>query len=228
MNQQEKISNYEIDLSEINSLMMNTSSDVIKLVNVLKQKDILTFNHSVQVSKLINEYCRRYQINPSMQLEYVYGALIHDFGKIFIPKDILYKSSKLTFIERKKINKHSVDGYNFLKKVGVSSNIYIYALYHHLQFDCKNYSTIIDDYEITIDKKECLANLSSEQIMGIDLLKVCDSYDAMTTQRCYNKPKTKQEAINELVKNSKPVKDDNGNKQQQFNGIIVSNFIKIL
>lgn len=96
----------------------------------------------------------------------IFGAVLHDLGKRWIPKEILNKPEPLAEIERKLIRSHTLLGYNSLKDYGINDVILDMVLHHHDQTD-------VDHIKII-----CLA----------------DSYDAMTSDRPYQITKSVLEA----------------------------------
>ena len=186
---------------------------IVDLLELIKLKDPDTFIHSVNVSRYINKYCKYYKLPIEQVNELIHGALIHDIGKVFIDSKVLYKTSPLTDCEKNLIKKHTLIGYKFLKQNNSPENMYVYALYHHHRVDNKdgeyNFNKYIDD-----DKDLDFENYKQ----NIYLLNVCDSYDAMVSNRAYTYPKTKIEALKEI----------SNCKNTQFNSKIADNFIYMM
>ena len=115
------------------------------------------------------------------------GILLHDIGKIFIPKNILNKPGSLTDEEWKIIKRHPVDGFELLKNIkGMEISAEIIR-HHHERIDGKGYPD----------------GLKGDQIsMGAKIVCVVDSFEAMTADRPYRKAKLKEEAITQLIENS--------------------------
>ena len=99
-----------------------------------------------------------------------YAALLHDIGKIGIPKEIINKPSKLTDEEYEVIKTHPAIGSNILKEISEIPDIAIGARWHHERYDGKGYPDRLKGTEIP----------EIARIIG-----VADAYDAMTSNRSY-------------------------------------------
>lgn len=113
------------------------------------------------------------------------AALLHDYGKVLIPTEILDKQCSLTPDERKIMELHSEFGYELLKQLGVDEEVLYLVKYHHQQPDGKGYPPAEDNFEY---------NLS------LEILKAADKYSALTEDRCYHKAYTKEEALDIIYK----------------------------
>jgi diguanylate cyclase (GGDEF)-like protein len=130
-------------------------------------------------------------------------AKVHDVGKITIPDYILNKPGKLTPSEFDVIKKHSEAGYKIIKNITDSDFVSEAVLGHHEKWDGTGYPQ----------------GLKGEDIpMFARILSVADSYDAMTSNRIYNKIKTKEEAINEIKRCT----------GTQFDPKVVEAFLKVM
>lgn len=145
--------------------------------------DAYTSGHSFRVaeySKLIAQklgYCDE-------DLEDIYRiGLLHDIGKINIPKEILNKSGKLTEEEYEIIKNHAQYGYDILKGIDMLPNLAIGAGMHHERLDGRGYPHHRSEGEIPIIPR---------------IIAVADTFDAMNSTRPYREQMTKNEIINEL------------------------------
>lgn len=113
------------------------------------------------------------------------AAMLHDYGKVLIPKEILNKKGTLTQEEKKIMELHSELGYELLKGQGVNESVLNLIKYHHQKPDGSGYPAINNDYE---------HNLSAE------ILEAADMYSALTEERAYHKACTKEEALEIILK----------------------------
>lgn len=104
------------------------------------------------------------------------AAMLHDYGKILIPKKILDKEGPLTPEEKKIMELHSELGYELLKAQGVRESVCKLVKYHHQKPDGSGYPAINenDDFEYGIASQ---------------ILAAADIYSALTENRCYHKDK---------------------------------------
>lgn len=73
-------------------------------VETLKAVDSYTYHHSIRVADFSHILALRLGVNSPEILEY--AGLIHDLGKLFIPREILFKKGKLTEKEYEEVKKH--------------------------------------------------------------------------------------------------------------------------
>lgn len=143
--------------------------EIEEFLELIRQHSISTYIHCVRVAALTNSVCR-YLGYPEEQIkEIVYGALIHDIGKIKIPLGILEKADTLSLAEFEIIKLHPLKGYELVQ--GRFSPVVENAiLYHHERDDGSGYPH----------------RLSREHIpQEARIIAVCDIYEALTSKRCY-------------------------------------------
>jgi HD-GYP domain len=139
----------------------------------LKVFDDYTYYHSVNVAviSVILGYAIGLHRNDLYKLGL--GTLLHDIGKVFVPKELLNKPGKLTPEEFEKVKTHSWKGSDYLKEQGdipFESNITV--LTHHEKYDGSGYPN----------------NLIGEKIPDFGrIAAVADVYDALTSDRPYRK-----------------------------------------
>lgn len=150
-------------------------------------KDSYTQGHSKRVAIYSGEIARRMKLSPEEINTLYYIALMHDCGKIGIPDAILNKPDALTVAERNMIQSHTLLGGNVLKNFTAIPGIRDGALYHHERFDGQGYPSGLKGLQIPLYAR---------------IICIADSYDAMSSRRCYRKPFCKDRAIEELTANS--------------------------
>ncbi|GAB1158620.1 hypothetical protein YWY31_46450 [Paenibacillus illinoisensis] len=157
--------------------------DIEQQLNLFRYKDIDTFKHSKRVYKYALDLSELLELDNAEKRQFVLGALIHDIGKLEIPWSILNKKEKLTAEEWETIKGHVTWGKKMVMTNERFNDLIPYIELHHERFDGKGYPYGLRDREIP---RLCR------------MLTVIDSFDAMTTERPYQKTKTVDEAINEL------------------------------
>lgn len=173
------------------------------LVRLLEAKDVYTRGHSDRVAKYTEKIALKMNF-PQEEVESLRKiAQVHDIGKLGIQESILNKKEKLTEEDWKIIKGHPDIGEKILRPVVFNEGMLAIVRGHHERYDGKGYPDGIKGDDITI----------SSQIVS-----VADTYDAMTSTRAYRLSLSKEEAIEELKKNS----------GIQFNSRIVEAFLKVL
>ncbi len=128
------------------------------------------------------------------------AALLHDVGKIGCPDSILNKKDKLTKKEQEKVQEHPVVGAAILSPIKELGAIAREIKYHQERYDGKGYPEGLKGTEIPLIAR---------------IISVCDTFDAITTNRPYRQRKMDEIAVQEL-------KDNSGT---QFDPIVVSAFL---
>lgn len=113
------------------------------------------------------------------------SGLFHDIGKAFLRQDILNKPGALTVQERKHIETHPVLSYKEALNVGFSDVIANNILYHHENFDGTGYPAKIKGHRIP---------------SGARIIKITDTFDALTSDRPYRKALAIPEALSIMEK----------------------------
>lgn len=152
---------------------------------MIGERDCYTCEHSKNVARLMASFAEYFELPPEdVILAYVAG-MVHDVGKVNIPDYILNKPGRLTAEEFAEIKKHPSDGASMLTKVTGLEKVAEIVRYHHEWYDGSGYGT----------------GMSGEAIPFFSrMLAVCDSFDAMTTSRCYRRrPLSANQALEEIV-----------------------------
>lgn len=151
--------------------------------NIIDAKDEYTRGHSQRVAYYAREIARRMNMDEDTCRQLYYIALLHDIGKIGITDSILTKPGALTNEEREAIKQHVVIGGEILKDFNSIPGIAEGAMYHHERYDGKGYA----------------AGLSGDAIpLFARIICVADSFDAMSSARCYRGKLEMDYIVNEL------------------------------
>ena len=181
---QERKQRHEASL-ELNQAYRGT---VMLLSDVVEADDNYTADHCRSVVELVTEVADDMRIPHAARQELEFAALLHDVGKIAIPKEILNKPAKLTDEEFELIKTHTIEGQLLLDRVGgLLGRVGEIVRSCHERWDGKGYPD----------------GLAGEDIpLAARIVFCCDAYNAMTTDRPYRKAMTNDAAIAELRANS--------------------------
>lgn len=138
--------------------------------NTIDAKDPYTNGHSYRVATYARELAGRMGMSALEQENIYYIALLHDIGKIGVPDYILNKPGKLNDEELAIIRKHVTIGGEILADFTALEGITEGAKYHHERWDGKGYGEGLSELDIP---------------MVARIIGVADSYDAMSSDRCY-------------------------------------------
>lgn len=141
-------------------------------VNALALKiwayDESLYKHSINVAYISAQICYMNKYTSKQTKEIVTAALLHDVGKIKIPKSILFKKEHLTPEEFSVIKNHIVYGVAILKENGFNNSIIEYMKTHHENINGTGYPEGV-----------------TSMTPGGKIIAAVDKYDALTAKRCY-------------------------------------------
>lgn len=182
-----RVETYSSILDELKEAIDEKHIDLITsiktLISVINAKDRYTYGHVERVVYYSRLLADKLKLNEGDKKSFIYSAYMHDIGKINIDKEILNKKMPLTKEEWEILKQHPDNGVDIIKSVKSLSNIIPMIKHHHERYDGNGYPEKLKGEEIPY-----LARA----------LTVVDSFDAMTSNRPYNKRKTFEEAIEEL------------------------------
>ena len=158
--------------------------DLTKIVyRVIEFYDPYTAVHLQRVAELAWLVGENMGLTDDMVERLYFNGLLHDIGKISIPKSILTKPGELAEEEWALIRAHTKQGYNILKDVNLPWPAADVALQHHERLDGSGYPNGIAGDELRLE---------------INILAVCDVVEAMSHHRPYRPERTKTDIIKEL------------------------------
>jgi response regulator RpfG family c-di-GMP phosphodiesterase len=184
--------------TEIRRLFLGS---IESLVCALESKDKYTAGHSRRVCEFTLIIAKYLGIPAAFLEDIHYGALLHDVGKIAINQDVQNKPGKLTDEEYEHIMTHSQIGPSIVKPIA-NDNIVNIIRYHNTRYDGHGKNQVL---------------FGSQLPIGVRIVTLADSFDAMTSERPYRKGFTLQEAQAEVKRCS----------GSQFDPVIVDVFQKI-
>ena len=145
-------------------------STIYALTAAIDTKDHYTFQHSKNVAYYAAELARALNLNSDVIEIVRQAALLHDIGKIGIPESILNKPGKLTDEEYEVIKGHVEASIGIIRHLPSLDYVIPAVIGHHERYDGKGYPRRIAGENIPLTAR---------------ILCVADSFDAMTSKRCY-------------------------------------------
>jgi HD-GYP domain-containing protein (c-di-GMP phosphodiesterase class II) len=154
------------------------------LGDVVEADHHYTGMHSRDVVELSLSVARGLGLDARQTRSVEFAALLHDIGKIHIPKDVINKPGKLDEAEWRLMRRHTVDGERMLEQVGgLLATVGHIVRATHEHYDGGGYPDGLAGEAIPIEARIVCA---------------CDAYSAMTTDRSYRKAMSDSDALTEL------------------------------
>lgn len=195
-------------LDEVAAAMEEEERDrflwIRSMLKTVGSRDRYTYGHSERVAFYAGHFGYRLGLNGDSIRNIQLGSMLHDIGKIEIPREILNKLGKLTDEDWDILKKHPSWGAEIVEGISpLMADVIPIIRHHHENYDGTGYPS----------------GLAGENIpLSARLLRIVDSFDAMTTTRAYRGGLTIGQAIDELRKGSGREYDPN----------LVREFIKML
>jgi putative nucleotidyltransferase with HDIG domain len=163
----------------VESVLRN--GDALLLLTKLKDQHAYTAEHCLNVCILAATFARHLGLLEDEIRKLALCGLLHDIGKSRVPAVILEKPSSLTPEEFRLVQDHAVFGRDILMGVSKVDHATVDVAYnHHERMDGSGYPRGIKSSQIPYFAK---------------VIAVCDTYDAITSNRIYDKGRASMEAL---------------------------------
>jgi HD-GYP domain-containing protein (c-di-GMP phosphodiesterase class II) len=145
---------------------------IFEMLHGIRDYDDLTYVHSLNVSLICSVFGAWLKLPKEEIRILTISGLLHDIGKMLVPREILTKADKLSDEEYETIKLHSIRGYQALKDYPIDIRIKYVALMHHERCDGSGYPN----------------GFKADQIEEFSkIVAIADVYDAMTSNRRYRR-----------------------------------------
>ncbi len=176
---------------KINNAMINIFSNVIESRN--HESGSHTFNVQTITKFLLHNLIKisdAYSLTENDIALISSLAALHDIGKIKVPDEVINKPGKLTPEEWEIMKAHTIEGDAILANASLDQNsdfvktARAICRWHHEKYDGRGYPDGLIGDEIPI---------------AAQVVSLADVYDALTSERCYKRAFTHDEAINMIL-----------------------------
>ena len=176
---------------------------ILSLVAAAEAHERTTRGHAERVRLFTDLIGEQLKIHPEDRDLLRWAALLHDVGKIEVPGSVLNKPGPLDPRELEIVRRHPEDGARLARPLEAWLGDWARAIVqHHERWDGRGYPHGLTGADVSL---------------GARILAVADVYETMTAARPYHRPKTADEARQELVRCS----------GTQFDPAIVGAFLQV-
>jgi putative nucleotidyltransferase with HDIG domain len=165
----------------------DSQAEIRALVQALAESDGDTYRHSLEVAATATALGRRLGLDRTELVEVELGALLHDVGKLRLPRALLTKPDALTEEERRLVRLHPDWGAEMVARIPGLEAVALIVRLHHERPDGLGYP-----HGLTRDRIP----------MATRIVSVCDAYGAMTKRRPYSAPLDLDAALDELERHA--------------------------
>jgi diguanylate cyclase (GGDEF)-like protein len=154
------------------------------MLSVLCEQDPELYHHVHHVAHLAAAVGRQLGFDDARVAMLVRAAELHDVGKLAVPDSILNKPGPLDADEQQFMRRHTLIGESILGSAPALAGIGRIVRSTHERYDGTGYPDALRETQIPLSSR---------------IIFVCDSFDAMTTNRSYRKAMSEQAALAELT-----------------------------
>jgi len=172
------------DLTQANQAVRQLYDDLFStLARVFDARDPYVGGHAAQVAAYAVAIAKELQL-PAERVQLIRQcAYLHDIGKIALPESILHKPGPLTLAEYDLVKKHADIGADFVATSHGLQHLAPFIRHHHERWDGMGYPLGLAGQAIPLEAR---------------ILNVCDSVEAMASDRPYHRALTVGQIIAEL------------------------------
>jgi response regulator RpfG family c-di-GMP phosphodiesterase/HD-like signal output (HDOD) protein len=181
-------SRYELEAANkrLTRRLREMSQGVVRaIVDSLEAKDYHVYGHARRVSGYALAIGRRMRLSAPQLEQLSLAALMHDVGKIGTPDHILLKPAALNEEERAAVRLHAERGARLLAGLPEMEDVAAAVRHHHEDYDGRGYPEGLAGERIPIASR---------------VIRVADTYDAMTSPRPFRDALSHATAVGELLK----------------------------
>ncbi len=157
------------------------------LMQLLTEREPTLYDHVCDVGLLAVAIGRRFGLDSEHLDELRRAAELHDIGKLAVPEAILNKPGPLNDSELSFMRQHTLIGERILNVAPALRQVAALVRSSHERWDGTGYPDRLTATKIPL---------------GSRIIAACDAYDAMTTERPYQRRVAPAEAITELRRNA--------------------------
>jgi len=161
-------------------------------LNLLDSLDLYTRKHCENVATIVCNLCRKLHLSRGFTEYCIICAFLHDIGKLFIPSEILQKTTQLTDEEYEVMKTHTTLGYQLCMNDPKLKPYFAGAYYHHECLDGTGYPQGLEKKDIPLEAQ---------------IIKVADEYEAIVNKRQYKSHIGISEALKIIIEHTKPSPD---------------------
>lgn len=179
---------YQSVVSEINNLKVSETFAYLQaFITLINAKDRYTYGHSERVMSYAMVIAEKMGIDGDTKEFLRYGAFLHDIGKLDIETAVLTKGGCLNENEWDIMRNHTILGSEMIQMVVSCNEIVSIIRSHHENYDGSGYPDGLKGKEIPL-----LARI----------VRIADSFDAMTSERPYRSALSFEDALKEIEKHA--------------------------
>ena len=170
-------------LARVTAEVVGAHGVIAALANAVEAKDATTEQHCQRLAGFAHQLGMRAGLEPPQLKVVVFGALLHDIGKIGVSDAILNKTGPLTPMEWHEMRQHPVIGERICEPLSAAAQFAPIIRSHHERWDGQGYPDRLRGDDIPL---------------GARIVGLVDAYDAMIHDRPYRRARSVGAALEEI------------------------------
>ena len=163
------------------------SNSIAFLTQLIGFRDAHGNSHGRNVTALALALARKVDFKSKDLAQLEQAATIHDIGKITLSDFVVNKSGRLTEAEYIMIQQHTTLGHKLIEPLELPAQITNVILLHHENYDGSGYPQKLAGEDIPVPAR---------------IVRIADTYDALTSNRGYRPAFTRRKAIKEMERSA--------------------------
>lgn len=156
------------------------------LLAVMETKDPLILVHSLGVADFATRLSNLAGLDDTSTLTIMVASLLHDFGKVFLPREVLFALRHLSADEWRMIRLHPSLAAEVIGRIDFPWDMRSLIIQHHERWDGKGYPDGLRGDEI---------------VLGARIIALADAIEAMLSGRPYRPKFTPEQVLAEIKRN---------------------------
>jgi putative nucleotidyltransferase with HDIG domain len=157
---------------------------LLKLAASIDEFEGYAHPHAARLAALADELAKKFNLSPHDRHSLRQAALVHDIGEVVMNRDYIKSSRALRDDERVDMRRHTVIGEQEAARRGLSRAVQLLVRWHHEWWNGAGYPDALEHDFIPLAAR---------------ILRVCDTYAAMTDARPFRLAVAEVEARNYLI-----------------------------
>jgi len=170
-------------LARVTAEVVGAHGVIAALANAVEAKDATTEQHCQRLAGFAHQLGMRSGLEPPALKGVVFGALLHDIGKIGVSDAVLTKAGPLTPQEWHEMRQHPVIGERICEPLAAAAEFTPIIRSHHERWDGQGYPDRLRGEDIPL---------------GARIVSLVDAYDAMIHDRPYRAALPVDAALDEI------------------------------
>jgi putative nucleotidyltransferase with HDIG domain len=166
-------------MENITSRETNFEEKLLKIAELTDDFEGYSHPHAVRIAALAEAIAQKFNLSAHDRSSLRQAALVHDIGEVVMDRDYIKANRILTEEERIDMQRHTVIGEQETAKRGLSRAVQLLVRWHHEWWNGSGYPDALEREQIPLAAR---------------ILRVADSYSALTDTRPYNLPISEAEA----------------------------------